>query len=159
MSNYKMESWEERVERSKAIRYILFEGQRYQPCMWCSIPMEIDEATIEHLTPNSHGGPLTVSNAGLACQSCNNKRGTRSIEEFRASAWLQEKRRQVVAAKNNRIIPNHQDGTPMDDSEIRLAAQLYLNTLDKGQLLAIIMGMAKQTQIDRFASNFMELNQ
>ena len=155
---YEMEGWELRVEIARAIRYHLFSGDKYKPCLWCGVSLEVDEATIEHLVPHSHGGPLTVENAGVACQSCNQKRGVKSPEDFLASAWLLEKRRQVQAQKNNRRVPNHQDGTPMNDDEVRLAAQFYLGTLTKAELSAIIMGMAKPGHLDKWASAFQELN-
>ena len=158
MRSYEMESWEERVELARAIRYHLYQGEKYKPCMWCGVHLEIDAATIEHLKPDSHGGPLHLSNAGIACSPCNQKRGTRPIEDFLASSWLLEKRRQVQAQKNNRTLPVHQDGTLYSDEEIRLAAYLYLNTLQKQDLLAIITGIAKPGQLDRWASYFQELN-
>lgn len=126
--------------------------------MWCGMHLEFDAATIEHLTPHSHGGPLTVENAGVACSPCNQKRGTMSIDDFRASAWLLDKRRQVQAQKNNRQIPKHPDGMEMSDEEIRLAAYFYLRMLDKEDLLAIISGMAKQGHLDRWAAHWQELN-
>lgn len=80
------------------------------------------------------------------------------IEEFHASAWLLEKRRQAQATKNNRKIPVHADGTEFSDDEVRLAAYLYLNLLDKNELIAIISGMSKQGHLDRWAANWQELN-
>jgi len=161
MSGYNiilMESWEEKIEIVKAIKYHLFEGSKLKPCMWCTMPLELDEATLEHIQPKSHGGPLTVNNAGIACNSCNQKRGTKSPDEFISSAWLLEKRRQMNSQKKNRKIPCHSDGFPMSDAEIRLASSLYLNTLTKNELVATITGIAKQNHLDRWAALFQELN-
>lgn len=158
-ASYPMEHWEIKVELARAIRYHLFKGDKKKACMWCTTVLEIDEATIEHIVPHSHGGPLSVENAGVACSSCNQKRGTRTPEEFQASAWLLEKRRQVLAQKNNRKMPKHQDGMEMSEEEIRLASHMYLNLLTKQELSAIIMGIAKQGHLDRWASIFMEINQ
>ena len=41
-------------------------------------------ATLDHVLPRSQGGPLTPGNLVLACQACNNRRGTMDAEEFRA---------------------------------------------------------------------------
>ena len=155
---YEMESWEEKIERARAVKYHLFQQMKSRPCMWCGSLLEFDAATIEHLTPHSHGGPLAVHNAGVACSPCNGKRGTMSIDDFRASAWLLDKRKQVQAQKNNRRIPKHPDGTEYSDEEVRLAAYFYLRLLDKEDLLAIISGMAKQGNLDRWASHWQELN-
>ncbi len=148
---YKLESWEERIETVRAIKYHLFKGHRHAPCMWCGTLLEFEAATIEHLTPKSHGGDYSVENAGVACQTCNQKRGTQSIEQFMGSQWLQMKRHQIQAAKSNRKIPRHPDGTEMDDSEIRLDAQRYLADLEVDALVAIVMGLSKPSQIDRWA--------
>jgi hypothetical protein len=154
-----MEYWEEKVELARAIKYHLYGTDKLKPCMWCGIHLEFDAATIEHIKPDSHGGPLALSNSGVACNSCNQKRGTRSPEIFLTSSWLLEKRRQVQAQKNNRKIPCHPDGIEMSDSEIRLASHIYLNVLTKSDLIAIIMGMAKPGHLDRWAHHFQELNQ
>lgn len=155
---YEMEPWEVKVELARAVKYHLFQNQKTKPCMWCGTSLEFDAATIEHLKPHSHGGPLSVANAGVACSPCNQKRGTMAVEDFHASAWLLEKRRQVQAQKNNRKIPQHADGMEYSDEEVRLAAYLYLNLLDKNELIAIISGMAKQGHLDRWAANWQELN-
>lgn len=156
--SYPMEYWEQKVEKGRAIKYHLYQGDRLRPCMWCGNHLELDAATIEHILPNSQGGPLELENCGVACSPCNQKRGTKTPEEFMQSVWLLEKRRQVQAQKNNRSIPTHQDGTEMNDEEIRLASHIYLSTLTKKDLLAIIMGIAKPGQLDRWAGYFQELN-
>ncbi len=156
--SYSMEGWEIRIEVARAIRYHLYAGEKRKPCMWCATPLEIDEATIEHIVPASHGGELSLQNAGIACTSCNQKRGTRSVDEFLGSAWLLQKRQQTHAQKKNRRIPRHQDGVEMTDEEVRLAAHFYLGTLTKAELSAIIMGTAKPGHLDHWAGLFQELN-
>ncbi len=154
-----MEGWEIRIEVARAIRYHLYAGEKRKPCMWCAASLEIDEATIEHIVPASHGGPLSIDNAGVACTSCNQKRGVRTPEEFLASAWLLQKRQQTHAQKKNRHVPCHQDGMEMSDEEVRLAAHWYLNLLTKQELSAIIMGTAKPGHLDHWAGLFQEINQ
>lgn len=153
-----MESWELRIEQTKAVKYHLFAGRNYVPCMWCTTLLDYESATVEHLTPKSEGGPLHVENGGIACASCNNKRGTRSEEEFRTSEWLQRKREQIIASARKRRKPVHQDGTELLDNEIRVAADLYLGTLDKQHLIGIIMGSSKQVLLDGYASLWLEMN-
>lgn len=138
--------WQERIERVKAVRYLLYQQRKELPCYWCGIYLEQDDATLEHLHPESKGGPTTVDNCVIACTNCNNKRGTLPVEEFRSSAWLKKKLEQLSREKQNRSIPENKT-----DSEIRELAASYLEGLDKNQLIAIIMGLAKQQTLDLFA--------
>ena len=51
-------------------------------CAYCgatNVPLEID-----HIHPRSRGGSDRISNLTLACRPCNEKKGTRPIEEFLA---------------------------------------------------------------------------
>ena len=62
-------------------------------CVYCGNPARRpgpgvkrapDLATLDHVLPKSHGGPLTRDNLVLACSACNNERGTMEAEAFRA---------------------------------------------------------------------------
>ena len=62
-------------------------------CVYCGVPVlrpglglhrASDRATLDHLIPKSQGGALTENNVVLACQACNNERGTLDAEAFRA---------------------------------------------------------------------------
>jgi len=58
--------------------YLLEKWQR--KCSYCqkeNIPLQI-----EHVVPKAKGGTDRVSNLCLACEACNSKKGTKSIEEF-----------------------------------------------------------------------------
>ncbi|AOY84230.1 MAG: HNH endonuclease [Moorea sp. SIO1G6] len=49
-------------------------------CVYCgaeNVPLEVD-----HIIPKSKGGSNRVSNLTLACRSCNQKKGNKSIEKF-----------------------------------------------------------------------------
>ena len=49
-------------------------------CMYCGsndIPLQV-----EHITPRARGGSNRISNLGLACQCCNQKKGTLDVREF-----------------------------------------------------------------------------
>jgi 5-methylcytosine-specific restriction endonuclease McrA len=53
-------------------------------CVYCgaeNVPLQI-----EHISPKARGGTNRVSNLTLACQSCNQAKGKRSIQEFLAHA-------------------------------------------------------------------------
>jgi len=58
--------------------YLLEKWQR--KCTYCqkeNLPLQI-----EHVVPKAKGGTDRISNLCLACESCNTKKGTKSIEEF-----------------------------------------------------------------------------
>lgn len=157
--SYVMEPWEEKIELARAIKYHLFSGRNKAPCMWCATLLDFDKATIEHVVPQSKGGPWTVENCAIACQSCNQKRGNRTVEDFNSSPWLEEKRRQVNSqlAKDSLRRPTHHDGTPMSDEEILHASFLFLNCLGKRELVSLLMGMGKPGHINNFARRFMDM--
>ena len=49
-------------------------------CMYCgtkNVPLQV-----EHITPKAKGGSNRISNLGLACQCCNQKKGTLDVREF-----------------------------------------------------------------------------
>ena len=51
-------------------------------CTYCSqenVPLQI-----EHIVPKSHNGSNRISNLCLACQKCNQKKGSKSVEQFLA---------------------------------------------------------------------------
>ncbi|MDQ4136414.1 MAG: HNH endonuclease [Pseudomonadota bacterium] len=62
-------------------------------CVYCGVPVlrrrrglhrASDLATLDHVVPKSQGGALTADNVVLACQACNNARGTLDAAAFRS---------------------------------------------------------------------------
>ena len=51
-------------------------------CPYCYREMSYEEATFDHIIPTSEGGPDTVDNIVLCCDSCNNERGNKDINKF-----------------------------------------------------------------------------
>lgn len=54
----------------------------HRACAYCpttDVPLQV-----EHIVPRARGGSDRVSNLALACANCNDKKGTRSIEDFLA---------------------------------------------------------------------------
>jgi 5-methylcytosine-specific restriction endonuclease McrA len=67
-------------------RTLLSEAQNHK-CCWCGDRMVLERdksksATIEHVKCRAHGGEDHPDNFAIACSSCNNKRGTLSVDEF-----------------------------------------------------------------------------
>jgi hypothetical protein len=51
-----------------------------RPCMYgdrTNVPLQV-----EHIVPRANGGSNRPSNLGIACESCNDAKGTRPVEEF-----------------------------------------------------------------------------
>jgi len=83
---------QDRARRARALarkaydRSRLAEVQRWR-CCWCLCEMRGEQgfknsATIEHITPRSQGGTDHISNLAVACNRCNNRRGSTPWEEF-----------------------------------------------------------------------------
>lgn len=62
-------------------------------CTYCGIRVErrgkglhgaAHLATLDHVQPRCEGGALSAANIVLACQACNNARGTMEVAAFRA---------------------------------------------------------------------------
>jgi 5-methylcytosine-specific restriction endonuclease McrA len=52
-----------------------------KPCVYCGEPM--DCPTRDHIRPRSKGGTLEARNKALACDRCNQDKGSRSL-----GSWL-----------------------------------------------------------------------
>ena len=53
---------------------------RQTSCCFCGIPLLMEDKTIEHLVPKSVGGSEEIENLAVACQPCNNKKGSRIVD-------------------------------------------------------------------------------
>ena len=81
-----------RADRSRAFFETIY-ARDGGACTSCGVPTRrrrpglhraTDLATLDPVVPKSKGGPLTAANVVLACQACNNARGTEDAEAFRA---------------------------------------------------------------------------
>ena len=50
-------------------------------CAYCGKKFTIDDLTIDHIVPKSHGGKNTWMNTITACKACNNKKDDRTPDE------------------------------------------------------------------------------
>lgn len=69
-------------KRRRRKRKQLFDNQEIVPCCFCGCFLDKASATIEHITPLSHGGNWHLKNLELSCNECNQKRGTVSFIFF-----------------------------------------------------------------------------
>lgn len=80
-------------------------------CFYCGEPLDLADATVEHLLPLSLGGNNNDANLALAHQACNHDAGAMSIVE---KVRLRDKKRQSDEVKIERI-------TKTDPGELLLA--------------------------------------
>src|SRR6476469_6231176 len=60
-------------------------------CFYCSAPAD----RADHYIPLAKGGPDTEENLVAACSPCNSAKSDKSPDQFLASEWLAERRREV----------------------------------------------------------------
>lgn len=51
-------------------------------CSYCSKPLLISEATLDHVEPLARGGRNHPSNMVVACNTCNNRKGCLTLTEY-----------------------------------------------------------------------------
>lgn len=69
----------QKINHKKALRRRLRERDG-NLCVWCA--KEMTEMTMDHVVPDSLGGPMTSYNLIPACRSCNSSRQARSALEW-----------------------------------------------------------------------------
>ena len=60
----------------------LFGNKKRLPCAYCRELITRDEATLDHIKPLSSGGYNRLKNYAVSCQSCNQKKGSMTREQF-----------------------------------------------------------------------------
>jgi 5-methylcytosine-specific restriction endonuclease McrA len=50
-------------------------------CQYCGLQCRAQSATIDHVVPRSKGGKTTWTNVVVACDVCNRRKGSRSVED------------------------------------------------------------------------------
>lgn len=65
----------------KNIRRIVLERDGYH-CVYCDEDLTNEEIHLDHVIPESRGGPTTIDNLQVTCRKCNLAKGVLSEEEF-----------------------------------------------------------------------------
>ena len=96
------------------LRHYIFARDNWQ-CQYCDQPSTKNHPiTLDHVIPESKGGPTVVGNLVTACQKCNTKKSNRSLAGFLAEdperlAKIQQQVEQVVpltaAGHLNSVMP------------------------------------------------------
>ena len=50
-------------------------------CQYCSVNLQSNQATMDHIIPKCIGGASSFTNCVTACYPCNNKKGNRTLED------------------------------------------------------------------------------
>jgi 5-methylcytosine-specific restriction endonuclease McrA len=103
-------------------------------CMYCSkdsLPLQV-----EHITPKAKGGSNRVSNLGLACQCCNQKKGAMDVRDF------------VKDSKRLARILARAKAPLKDAAAVNATRWVLLNTL-KATGMPIETGTGAQTKFNR----------
>ena len=66
-------------DRKKYRRFLWEEDPR---CSYCREMLTLPKATLDHVIPTSQGGMTHVENLVLACERCNTKKSSQSLENF-----------------------------------------------------------------------------
>jgi len=53
-------------------------------CAYCGCKLAYDKMQVDHMQPLAQGGANELDNLWPACRSCNHKKGSSSLESFRA---------------------------------------------------------------------------
>ena len=104
-------------------------------CSYCGV--ENVQLQIEHIVPRAKSGSNRISNLCLACESCNQKKGTLDIEVFLA------KKPEVL----KRILS--QAKRPLKDAAAVNSTRLALFNALKGTNLPVTTGTGGQTKFNR----------
>ena len=96
------------------LRHYIFARDHWQ-CQYCDrTSTKAKPLTLDHVTPESRGGPTVVGNLVAACQKCNTRKSNRSLEAFLTKdpdrlTKIQEQVKQVIpltsAGHLNSVMP------------------------------------------------------
>jgi 5-methylcytosine-specific restriction endonuclease McrA len=81
----------------RAARRNRSDGRR---CFYCAAtfePIGPLARTVDHRVPRAVGGTDGLANLVFACQACNQRKANQPEDDFVASAWLEQRRRDVAA--------------------------------------------------------------
>jgi 5-methylcytosine-specific restriction endonuclease McrA len=84
----KIKEHTKRNRKMAAYRDDLLEKHPY--CAYCNRRLYWESATLDHVIPIGNGGPDHPSNAVLACKRCNERKGNRTVDEFRKADAARE---------------------------------------------------------------------
>lgn len=79
---YKLFGWEKEILEYGRIRKAMYEKEK--SCTYCKIELTYEQTTIDHKIPRSRGGTDDPENLTIACEECNGRKRSMTVEEFLA---------------------------------------------------------------------------
>ena len=64
-------------QKRKRIRQALLAADPH--CFYCGWPLRLQDSTLDHLVPSTHGGDDDESNLVLCCRPCNQRKGNKPL--------------------------------------------------------------------------------
>jgi len=61
----------------------LFGNRKHRPCSYCGRKLSAADATFDHVKPLSQGGYDKTKNGAIACEQCNQAKGSMTVDEFK----------------------------------------------------------------------------
>ena len=107
-----------KIQRKLFLKRCLFDQKRKCPCHYCGKVLVFDEATLDHIIPQSLLGEWELKNLVIACVTCNNRRGDMPYEIFKSGA-KPVKKEKIPFTDQNRFL----DDTP-ENREILFQEQM-----------------------------------
>lgn len=93
-------------------------------CFYCGAS---ESRQLEHKIPRSRGGKTDAENCVIACATCNNRKGTRTLEEFRIHLMIVDGR--APSAFHGEAPSIERDWLIVGSPRIRAVAQPYSERL------------------------------
>jgi hypothetical protein len=66
-----------------SVRSLVYQRDGFR-CCYCGGE---DSLSVDHVHPESEGGPIDLRNLATCCRQCNSRKGTMPVSEFVNSAW------------------------------------------------------------------------
>jgi hypothetical protein len=79
------------------------------PCAYCTQPLMLREATLDHIVPRARGGRNMRTNLAIACYPCNLRKGDTPPDAWRAWIGTREGRAWLAIPWRERL---RETGTP-----------------------------------------------
>lgn len=61
------------MSKNRKYKSRLYGAKETMPCEYCLIPLNFEEATVEHMIRKADGGTNRIENLTIACKKCNNE--------------------------------------------------------------------------------------
>lgn len=82
----------------------IFKRDNYE-CVYCGESGERSKLTLDHVVPQSKGGPNTWNNLVTSCKKCNNEKADLTLEEYGKKIPVPKRPHSIMLLKKTKYIP------------------------------------------------------